>query len=497
MTVPFTKLDKLYIGGEWVTPVGRDKETVLNPATEEVLGLAPVGGLIELDAAIGAARDAFDNGPWPRMSFKERAEVMTRMHAVLQKRLGDIQTLTIAEAGAPSGLARSLQTVVPLKHMSYAIDLAMRIEPVTSAPETGPSLMPGVADYIGAVTTVREPVGVVAGITAYNFPFMLNLSKVAPALLAGNSIVLKPSPFTPFAALMFGELADEIGLPKGVLNVVTGGIEVSKTLTGHPDVDLISFTGSDTVGAMIMGQAAPTLKRIVMENGGKSALIVRADANLEQAVTLAMLHMTGHAGQGCALMTRFLVHNSVRPRFVEMAKAMLSKWPVGDPADPSVLTGPLIRESQRQNVERYVRHGLNSGARLVIGGCRPTQLKRGFFYSPTLFDDVDNESKVAQDEIFGPVGVVIGFDSDEGAIQLANRSRYGLAGGILSADRAQAYRMALAIRTGTIWLNGGFGGDMLSQAPFGGYKRSGFGREYGPNWLNEYLVEKAISFPLG
>jgi acyl-CoA reductase-like NAD-dependent aldehyde dehydrogenase len=180
-----------------------------------------------------------------------------------------------------------------------------------------------------------------------------------------------------------------------------------------------------------------------------------------------------------------------------MAKGMLSQWPIGDPADPAVLTGPLIRESQRESVERYVQQGLDSGARLVIGGSRPAHLNQGFFYSPTLFDDVDNSSQVAQDEIFGPVGVTIGFDSDEEAIQLANKSKYGLAGGILSGDRAQAYRMALEIRTGMIWLNGGFGGDMLSQAPFGGYKRSGFGREYGPNWLNEYLVEKAISFPLG
>jgi len=422
---------------------------------------------------------------------------MARMHAVLARRMPEIQELTIAEAGAPDGLARSLQTVAPMKHLAYGIDLAARLEPITSPAETGRPLVPGAPDYLGATTTIREPVGVVAGITAYNFPFMLNLSKVTPALLAGNALVLKPSPFTPFAALLFGEVADEIGLPKGVLNVLTGGIDVSHALTTREEVDLISFTGSDKVASMIMAQAAPGLKRLVMENGGKSAMIVRHDANAEQAAMMAVLHMTAHCGQGCALLTRYIVHNSLRAKFVETAKAMLKDWPVGPPSDPKFLTGPLIRESQRENAERYVQYGLDSGARLVSGGRRPPHLKRGFFYEPTLFDDVDNESKIAQDEIFGPIGVVIGFDSDEEAIRLANKSKYGLGGAIYSGDRAKGYQMALAIRTGSVWLNGGFGGDMSSFAPMGGYKRSGFGREYGPNWLNEYLVEKAVSFPIG
>tara|TARA_R110000772_G_scaffold121337_6_gene227655 strand:- start:1552 stop:2442 length:891 start_codon:yes stop_codon:yes gene_type:complete len=296
---------------------------------------------------------------------------------------------------------------------------------------------------------------------------------------------------------MLGKVADEIGLPNGVLNIITGSVEVSKQLTSHPDVDLVSFTGSDTVGAHIMAQAALTLKRVIMETGGKSALIVRADANLEQAVMTAVNHMSAHAGQGCALMTRYIVHNSIRPQFVAMAKALLSQWPVGDPLDPAVVTGPLIRSSQRDNVERYVQLGLDSGARLVSGGQRPQHLDKGFFFEPTLFDDVDNDSRIAQDEIFGPIGVVIGFDNDEEAINLANASKYGLAGGIFSADRARAYEMALEVRTGLMWLNGGSGGDMSVHAPFGGYKRSGFGREYGPGWLNEYMAEKVLSFPIG
>lgn len=498
MAIPYTNIDGLFIDNEWVKPASGEREAVLNPANENVIGEAPVGGESETEAAIGAARDAFDTGPWPRMSFRERAAVMRQMHAALTRRLPEVQALTIAEAGSTVGLAGYTQTATPLRHLLYGIELAEQIVPTTAPIEIGPNLMmPGGPDAIGAITTIKEPVGVVAGITAYNFPFLLNMSKVVPALLAGNTLVLKPSAFTPFAALMFGEVAREIGLPKGVLNIVTGGLEVARLLTTHPDVDLVTFTGSDQVGALIMQQAAPTLKRVVMELGGKSALIVRADADIQKAAMTAMGFMTSHSGQGCALLTRYIVHNSVRGAFVQACKAMLDHWTIGDPADPKTLMGPLIRESQRATVERYVQHGLDSGATLVTGGKRPDHLPKGFYYTPTLFDDVDNESRIAQDEIFGPVGVVTGFDTDEEAVALANRSKYGLAGAIMSADRAQAYRMALAMRTGTVWLNGGFGGDMSSHAAFGGYKRSGFGREYGPGWLDEYLAAKVISFPIG
>ena len=498
MTVPFTKLDKLYIGNAWVRPQSGDVEAIPNPANEDIIGHAPVGGVAECEAAIAAARDAFDHGPWPRMSFRERAEVMRRFHAELTRRLPEIQSLTVAEAGSTIGLAQLTQTATPLRHLLYGIELAEQIAPRTGPIETNPNLwQPGGPDMLGVVTTVKEPVGVVAGITGYNFPFLLNMSKIVPALLTGNTLVLKPSPFTPFSALLFGEIATEIGLPKGVLNIVTGGLDVAQMLTTHRDIDLVSFTGSDRVGAMIMAQAAPSLKRVVMELGGKSALIVREDANLQLAAMTAIGMMTAHSGQGCALLTRYIVHNAVRAQFVQIAKAALEHWVVGDPADPATTMGPLIRESQRATVERYVQAGLDSGATLVTGGKRPEHLKRGYFYTPTLFDDVDNASKVAQEEIFGPVGCVIGFDTDEEAVRLANASDFGLAGAVISADRAQAYRMALQLRTGLVWVNGGFGGDMTSHAPFGGYKRSGVGREYGPGWLDEYLQEKAISLPVG
>ncbi|MBX3510335.1 MAG: aldehyde dehydrogenase family protein [Hyphomonadaceae bacterium] len=498
MTVPFTDIDRLYINGQWVAPAARATEPVINPATEAVLGLAPVGDLEELDAAISAARKAFDNGPWPRMSFKERATAMQKMHAVLTSRIEMIQHLAIAEAGATVGLARLTQTATPLRHMVYAIELASRIEPQSGPVEFSPNLaVPNGPENVGATVTLKEPVGVVAGITGYNFPFLLNMSKVVPALLAGNTLVLKPSPFTPYSALLFGRIADEAGLPPGVLNVVTGGLNVAKRLTTHPDVDLVSFTGSDSVGASIMEQAAPTLKRVVMELGGKSALIVREDADVQKAALSAVIGFTVHAGQGCATLTRYLVHNAIRPAFVETCKQIAANWTVGDPALPTTRMGPLIRESQREKVERYVQSGRDSGARLVVGGARPKDLQKGFFYLPTLFDDVDNLSPIAQDEIFGPVGVVIGFENDDEAIRLANQSKFGLAGAVLSSDRARAYKMALQIRAGQIRINGGHGGDMSSYAAFGGYKRSGFGREYGPGWLDEYLQTKSIAFPIG
>jgi len=279
------------------------------------------------------------------------------------------------------------------------------------------------------------------------------------------------------------------------LYIVTGGVEAGSLLGAHPDVDMVSFTGSEAVGIAIMQQAAPTLKRVHLELGGKSALIVRADADVQQAAIGAIAGLSVNCGQGCALLTRFLVHNSIRAQFVEAAKAVASHWKIGDPVDPTVLMGPLIRESQRGKVERLIQKGRDEGARLVCGGGRPAHLSKGFFADITLFDDVSNRMTIAQEEIFGPVGVTIGFDSDEEAIAIANDSRYGLNGGIVSADAATAYDMSLKIRAGSVYINGGTG--KMSYAPIGGYKRSGIGREYGPDWLREFSQEKSIFYPVG
>jgi len=479
----------IYVGGEWQPTLVT--EPVINPADESLLIEAPVGSTAQVDAAIAAAREAFDHGDWPRLPVAQRQAMMTRFLDAIDARREEIVTMIVAEAGATQMLAGFLQYGIPMKHARRTVELASR-PAVTPLPvELTPNAQGTTTLGTGVVS--REPVGVVAAISPYNFPFFLNVGKVVPALVVGCTVVLKPSPYTPMQALILGEIADEVGLPKGVFSVVTGDIEASRLLTSDKRVDLVHFTGSDKVGEMIQAQGAPTLKRIVMELGGKSALIVRADANLQEAAMAALGGFTIHCGQGCALTTRHLVHNSIRPQFVETLKAMIAHLKIGNPADPSVNYGPLIREAARERTERYVQIALDEGATLVAGGKRPGGLDKGFYFEPTLFDNVRNDSRLAQEEVFGPIGAVIGFDDDDEAIALANASDFGLSGAICSADAGKAYEMALRIRTGSVAINGG-GGTMLSDAPFGGIKRSGYGREYGEDGLNEFTYQKVISF---
>lgn len=481
--------DCIYIGGEWQPTAAR--EPVINPADESLLIEAPVGSAGQVEAAIASARDAFDNGDWPRMPVAQRQAMMQRFLDAVEARREDIVRMIVAEAGATQMLAGFLQYGIPMKHARRTVELASR-PAVTSLPvELTPNAQGGTT--LGAGVISREPVGVVAAISPYNFPFFLNIGKVVPALVVGCTVVLKPSPYTPMEALILGEIADEAGLPKGVLSIVTGDVEAGRILTTDPRVDLVHFTGSDKVGAMIQAQGAPTLKRIVMELGGKSALIVRSDADLQKAAMAGIGGFTVHCGQGCALTTRHLVHNSVRPQFVEILKGMLAHIKIGDPADPTVSYGPLIREVARKRTEDYVAIARDEGATLVAGGKRPEGLDRGFFFEPTLFDNVRNDSRLAQEEVFGPIGAVIGFDDDDEAIALANASDFGLSGAIFSADAGKAYEMALQMRTGGVSINGG-AGTMLSDAPFGGIKRSGYGREYGEEGLNEFTYQKVISF---
>ncbi|MEY4268872.1 MAG: hypothetical protein RLZZ58_88, partial [Pseudomonadota bacterium] len=461
----------LYIDGQWLT--ASQSEAVINPATEEILGEAPVGDSILVEAALAAARLAFDKGPWSRLSQSERQIKMTAFLDAIERRSAEIIALIVAEAGATQMLAQFLQYGIPMQHARAAIEFSSR-PAITPLPvETTPNAQGTIT--LGAGVMVRDPVGVVSAITPYNFPFFLNIGKVVPAMVMGCTVILKPSPYTPFQALILGEIADEVGLPKGVLNIVTGGMEVGAALTSDPRADLVSFTGSDSVGSAIQAQSAPTLKRVLLELGGKSALIVRSDADLQGAAMAGLMGFTIHAGQGCALLTRHLVHNSVRGQYTEMLKTMVGQIKVGDPADRATGMGPLIREVARERTEKYVEIATAQGARLVTGGARPTGLDKGFFYSPTLFDNVENHHRIAQEEVFGPIGVIIGYDTDEEAIALANDSAFGLSGGIFSANVGRAYEMALELRTGGVMINGG-GGKMSSHAPFGGIKRSGYGR---------------------
>ncbi len=489
MTLPLKISNSVYVGGEWIKASG-EPEAVINPATEEVIGFAPVGGRAEVEAAIAAAREAFDRGPWPRMAPAERAAKLRELHAGLLARRADIARLITEEAGSVAAIG-PLQFDFPMSLAMNALDEGGRFRDKTMPVGAVPN-MSGGRSFVGGIVR-REPVGVVSAITPYNFPFFLNVVKLFPALVTGNTVILKPSPYTPFAALIIAEVAAELGFPKGVINVVTGGKEVGELMTTDPRVDLISFTGSDAVGSAIMAQGAPSLKRLHFELGGKSAHIVRGDANVQAAVAAGMSYLT-HSGQGCALTTRHLVHNSVRKQYVEMLAGAHQMVKIGNPSDPSVTFGPLIREAQRARTEHYVAEGLKSGATLVTGGRRPASLDKGYFYEPTLFDNVDNRSTIAQEEVFGPVAVVIGFDTDEQAIDLANDSPFGLSGSIWSADLAAAFDIAAAVRTGGISINGGGAAPGAPLAPFGGFKRSGIGREWGEEGLNAFTELKSISF---
>lgn len=495
MTVPFTQIDRLYIDGQWVAPEA-GTEAVINPATGAVIGQAPLASTAQVEAAIAAAREAFDHGPWPTMTMDERADVMQRMVDALLARQADIAALIVAEVGCAQHITHGMQVLNPIRHLVAAIKSARRDEDERLPIDITPNMfIPGGPMSLGGTTVVREPFGVVSAITGYNFPFLLNLAKISPALLAGCTMVLKPSQFTPYSALLFGQICDEIGLPKGVLNIITGGIAEGQLLCTDYRVDMVTFTGSEGVGAAIMAQAAPSLKKVHLELGGKSAMIVRHDADVQRAAAMAVGFLSVNAGQGCAIPTRLLVHNSIRPAFAAVAKAVAAQIKVGDVSDPAVTMGPLIRESQRAKVEHYIALGKAAGATLLCGGGRPAGLDGGFFTEMTLFDDVTNDMAIAQDEIFGPVGCIIGFDSDDEAIAIANASRYGLNGAIETADAATGYTMAMRIRAGSVSLNGGTG--TMSFAPIGGYKRSGIGREYGPNWLREYQHEKSVFYPIG
>lgn len=496
MSIPFTDINQLYIGGQWVTP-DDGLEPIINPATEEPIGNAPLGGKSNIEDALAAAREAFDKGPWPGLSMKERVGHISRLRDAIQHHAEQISALLVAEAGATQAVLHIAQFQGALEATDYALELAENLAPDSLPVSFKKNIFdPTAPDHIASGVTVQDAFGVVLGITPYNYPFLLNVVKAVPALLTGNTLILKPSPFTPFSALLLGRLADEAGLPPGVINIVTGDAEVGALLTSDPRVDMISFTGSDAVGSAIMAQAAPTLKKLHLELGGKSAMIVCEDADLMKAAATAAFNFSLHAGQGCAMLTRYIVHNSLRPAFVEAAKAVVSRFRIGNPADPNVFVGPLIRENARARAERYVQLGLDEGATLVCGGRRPAGIDKGFFYEPTLFDGVDNRSALAQDEIFGPVGVVIGFDTTDEAISMANDSRYGLNGAVFSENRAEAYRLACRMRTGGVGINGGIGGFYV-RAPFGGYRHSGIGRELGPNWLKEYLQEKVITYPVG
>ena len=479
---------RMLIGGQLVEArSGRQFDNV-NPATEVVLGAVADGGDEDMDAAIGAARHAFDDTAWGRdHAFRQRC--LRQLHDAIVSEQELLRAELVAEAGCPVALTYGPQLDSPLEDgllwPAQAIDeLAWERDlPIGSAF--------GIRSWR---KVLKEPAGVVGAIVPWNYPFEVTLQKLGQALATGNTVVLKPAPDTPWNATRLGRLvAEHTDIPAGVVNVVTTADNaVAEQLVVDPRVDLISFTGSTDVGRHIMAKGAPSMKRFFLELGGKSAHIVLEDADFASAVPGAAF-VCVHAGQGCAMLTRLLVPRTRYDESIELLEASFAGLAPGDPTDPGVLHGPQISAKQRDRVLGFIETGVAEGARLVLGGGRPGHLPKGWYVEPTLFADVTNDMTIAQQEIFGPVLVVIPFEDDADAVRIANDSEYGLSGMVTSGSEERAIAAAKQIRSGTVGVNGGifYGAD----APFGGYKASGFGRQNGVEGLEQYLETKTLSGP--
>ncbi|KPM52343.1 aldehyde dehydrogenase [Frankia sp. R43] len=472
----------LFIGGAWVAPSTDRRIEMISPHSEEPIGHVAAASVADVDRAVGAARQAFDEGPWPRTDPAERVEAIRRLAARYGKRADELAALICAELGAPISFARRAQVALPGMMMTAFADIA--------AGYPWQEKRPGV--YGQDVILRREPVGVVAAVVPWNMPQFLTVTKVIPALLAGCAVILKPAPESSLDALFFADLVEEIGLPAGVLNVVPADRDVSAYLVGHPGIDKVSFTGSSGAGRQVAAACAAQLTKVSLELGGKSAAIALADAD-PAAVALAVRYSgMGMAGQICNSLTRVVVPASRIDDHADALAATLSAIRVGDPADPATQMGPLVARRQQERVRGYIDTGIREGARLVTGGTAlPDGVDRGWYVRPTVFSDVDNAMTIAQEEIFGPVVVVIPYHDENEAIRIANDSEYGLAGSVFTADVERGLAVAAQVRTGTFGVNQGYAMDPA--APFGGVKASGYGRELGREGLESYLDVKSIS----
>jgi len=481
--------ERLLIDGKLVEAEGGATYDNINPANEEVIGVVADASKADVEQAITAARRAFDETEWSR-DVELRVRCLRQLHTALLEHQDELADITVAEVGAPRMLMGGPQLGEPLKFLPYYADLAENYEWHQQL---------GVAETMAGPSNrwvEREPVGVVAAITPWNYPNQINIAKIAPALAAGCTVVLKPAPDTPWTALALGQLAvDHTDIPAGVFNVVTAADKsIGEVLTTSPDVDMVSFTGSTAVGRRIMEAGAANIKKIFLELGGKSAQIVLDDVeDIGGASIAAVFGVCTHGGQGCATSTRLLLPRSRYDEGVEVAAEMLAGISYGDPEDPANMTGAIVNRAQLERMDGLVRRAVEDGARVVVGGGIAPQFDKGFYFQPTLLADVDNSMNIAQEEIFGPVLVVIPYEDDDDAIRIANDSIYGLSGGVSGADRDRVLRVARRIRTGTMSVNGGlwYGADV----PFGGYKQSGLGREMGVSGFEEYLEQKAMAEP--
>ncbi|WP_283613527.1 aldehyde dehydrogenase [Mycolicibacterium poriferae] len=485
MAILADRESRLLIDGKLVTGSAGTFPTA-NPATEETLGVAADASAEDMGAAIAAARRAFDDTDWST-NTELRVRCVRQLQQAMRDHIEDLRELTIAEVGAPRMLTSAAQLEGPVEDLSFCADTAESYQWSSDL---------GIASPMGIKTRrtiAREAVGVVGAITPWNFPHQINLAKIGPALAAGNTLVLKPAPDTPWAAAVLGELVTEhTDFPAGVVNIITASDHsVGALLSKDPRVDMVSFTGSTNTGRAVMADGAATLKKVFLELGGKSAFLVLDDADLAGACSMAAFTASMHAGQGCAITTRLVVPRNRYDEAVEAAAATMGGLKPGDPNDAGTICGPLISERQRDRVQGYLDSASAEGGRFACGGGRPASRDTGFFIEPTVIAGLDNTAKVAREEIFGPVLTVIAHDGDDDAVRIVNDSPYGLSGTVFSADADRAAGIAARMRVGTVNVNGGvwYSADM----PFGGYKQSGIGREMGLAGFEEYLEIKAIA----
>jgi aldehyde dehydrogenase (NAD+) len=466
--------DKQYINGQWLSSTGTDTIEVVNPATEEVIGAVPSGTAQDVDRAVRAAHDAFES--WASTPRAERAEFLREVARGLENRSDELVELISKEVGCPSTYSKAAQVWLAGVDVSSVADI---IETYSYEETIGNSLV------------VKEPVGVVGAITPWNFPLHQITAKIAPAMAVGCTVVVKPSEVAPLSAAVLAEIIHSLGAPAGVFNLVHGdGPVVGEAIASHPQVDMVSFTGSTRAGRRVSELASQTIKRVSLELGGKSPNILLDDADFAKAVPDAVRKSYGNCGQTCSALTRLLVPRERLAEAEALAVDAALTFTVGDPFDPDSRLGPVVSKTQQERVLSYINKGIEEGAKLLTGGpAAPEGLGRGYYVRPTVFSEVRNDMTIAREEIFGPVLSILPYDSEDEAIAIANDTSYGLAGGVWSGDREHAKSVALRMRTGQVEINGGAYNPL---APFGGYKQSGNGRELGRFGLEEYLEVKSL-----
>jgi aldehyde dehydrogenase (NAD+) len=482
---------RMYVDGKWLEADSGRSYALPNPATEEEIAQAPDASVADVGRAIEAARRTFDAGVWPRTPVAERAAILDRIADGIEARRDEFRDLLVAAHGAEF-VTHGPQLDQPIQLFRTMAELARTYEFESLLPLVEHQTPAG--SNLVSTLLVRQPVGVCALIPTWNYPLWVTAQKIAPAIATGCTMVVKPSPWGPLVDLLLAEVAEAAGLPAGVLNVVCGeSAEIGPALVADPRIDKVSFTGSNATGKRIMESAARNMTRVHLELGGKSALVVLDDYELGPAVPNAASTAFFHAGQGCAMNSRVLVSRSRHDELVEKMVAFVNAVvKIGDPSDPSVMLGPVIRPERREEIEGFIASAIEQGAELAIGGGRPEALERGWFVEPTIFGNVRPDMRIAREEIFGPVVSVIPFEDEEEAIRIANDSDYGLFGGVLSEDKRRAIEIAKRIRTGGVSINGATN---TFQKPSGGFKHSGIGRENGRFGLEEYTELQVVMWP--